>query len=74
MKSKVMKSSQLGIISFGCECSCGGDTYESNHYSSWSKSDECSDYHFKCEECEQEWILPKNTYVIPKLKRRKKSE
>ena len=70
MKPKIIKSSQVGIISFGCECSCCGDTYESKHSSSWSRTDESSDYHFECEECGQEWILPKNTYVAPKFKRR----
>ena len=71
MKPKIIKSSQLCITAFECECECVGDTYEINHYSSWSEryDKECC---FECEECGQKWILPKNMDIVLKFKRRSK--
>ena len=72
MKSKVVKSSQVCATAMCVQCSCSGDCYESIYGSAWiDEWENISNYHFKCEDCDQKWTLPKNMNIVVKFQRRK---
>ena len=65
MKPRVIKSSQVACETPSILCSCGGGCFgmgDGNAYN-WLENE------YYCEDCDQEWVFPKNVNMVVRFKR-----
>ena len=65
--AKIIKSNQIGCETPSIECSCGGSCFGNDTGYTYGYSE--SKYY--CEDCDQEWVFPKNMNMVVKFQRRK---